>query len=110
TVKVTNDSHPRATPFSGSYFRASASASAFESWLAMMLEQVAAGEMQFHWQHPVAFVNWVTTDPLAHPSEGNPLEDLVSVDPTHVSPTASWRAGYFAAYHAYPYYPDFIRY
>ena len=109
-VKVTNDSHPSAPPFIGRYFRATQLASPFEKWLAIMMEQVAVEEMQYRWQHPVAFVNWITTDPLTHPSEGHAVEDLVSVDPTHVTPTLAWRAGYYAAYHVYPYYPDFLRY
>jgi hypothetical protein len=28
----------------------------------------------------------------------------------HVEPTEAWKAGYFAQYHAYSYYPDFLRY
>ncbi len=109
-VKVTNDSHPGAQPFSGLYFRATESASAFEKWLAIMLEQVALEEMRYGWQHPVAFVNWPTTDPLTHRSEPDPRQDLASVDPTHVTSTPAWQAGYYAAYHIYPYYPDFLRY
>jgi hypothetical protein len=108
-VTVTNASHPGSLLFTGTYFRATSAASPFESWLAMMLEQVAVEEMRYGWQHPVAFVNWLTTDPLAHPSEPNSQEDLVSVDATHVMPTAAWRAGYYAAYHVYPYFPDFMR-
>lgn len=109
-VKVTNDSHPGMAPFSGTYFQATTSASPFEKWLAMMLEQVAIEEMRYGWQHPMAFVNWPTTDPLPHPTEPNPQEDMVSVDPTHVTATPAWQAGYYAAYHVYPYYPDFLRY
>jgi hypothetical protein len=56
----------------------------------------------------MAFVNWVTTDPIAHPSEPNRTEDMVAVDPTNIEPTAAWQAGYFASYHVYPYYPDFL--
>jgi hypothetical protein len=58
---------------------------------------------------PLAFVNWPTTDPLPHPDEPLPQEDLVAVDANHVVPTAAWPGGTFASYHAYPYYPDFQR-
>lgn len=35
---------------------------------------------------------------------------MVSVDPTHIKPTSNWKAGYYASFHVYPYYPDFLRY
>src|SRR4029450_562067 len=35
--------------------------------------------------------------------------DLVSVDAMHLSATEAWPGGFFASYHAYPYYPDFMR-
>lgn len=31
------------------------------------------------------------------------------MDANHVLPTANWPGGTFASYHAYPYYPDFLR-
>jgi hypothetical protein len=37
-------------------------------------------------------------------------EDLVSLDANHITATDAWPAGSFASYHAYPYYPDFMRY
>ena len=58
---------------------------------------------------PIAFVNWPTTDPLEHPEEPLPEEDLVGVDAEHVLPTDAWPGGTFASFHAYPYYPDFQR-
>ncbi len=65
------------------------------------------------WTTPIAFADWPTADPLHHPNEPNPQEDLVGVvgvDTDHVLPTHSWPAGTFASFHAYPYYPDFLRY
>jgi len=109
-VKATDERHTGMQAFVGNYFRATVGASPFENWLAAMLEQVATEEMRYGWQPPAAFVNWPTTDPLRHASEPDPQEDLVSVDPAHVAPATTWRAGYFAAYHVYPYYPDFLRF
>ncbi|MDF2960542.1 MAG: hypothetical protein K0S39_2277 [Paenibacillus sp.] len=111
-VKTTNDAHSGKgmKPFAGTYFKAAADASPFESWLAQMLDTLAGEEMKLGWQHPVSFTNWVTTDPLQHPNEPSDNEDLVSIDPMHIAPTESWRAGYFASYHVYPYYPDLLRY
>ena len=42
---------------------------------------------------PLAFTNWPTTDPLRHPTEPLPREDLVGVDANDVQPTAAWPAG-----------------
>jgi hypothetical protein len=97
-------------PYRGAYFMSTDDASPTESWMAMMLDHVAAAEASYGATMPLAFVNWVTTDPLAHPEEPLPREDLVGVDPMHVSPTSAWPGGYFAGYHVYPYYPDFQRY
>jgi hypothetical protein len=98
------------TPFAGRYFVASETASPTESWLAEMLETVAAAEAERGVTIPLTFTNWVTTDPLIHPDEPLGREDLVGIDANHVRPTADWSGGYFASYHAYPYYPDFQRY
>lgn len=96
--------------YNGQYFRTKSKASPFEVWLVQKLERLAADENVLGWQHPISFVNWVTTDPLSHPDEPIAQEDLVSVDPMHVAATQAWQAGYFAAYHVYPYYPDSLRY
>ncbi|WP_139492851.1 hypothetical protein [Brevibacillus dissolubilis] len=109
-VQVTNERHPGAKPYHGQYFQAASDASPFESWLAEMLDTLGQAEMKYKWQHPVAFTNWVTTDPLTHPNEPLAEEDLVPVDPMHVTATDKWQAGYFASYHIYPYYPDFLRF
>jgi hypothetical protein len=78
--------------------------------MAMMLDHVATVEASYGVTMPLAFVNWVTTDPLAHPEEPLEREDMVGVDPMNVQPTEEWPGGYFAGYHVYPYYPDFQRY
>lgn len=109
-VQVTNESEAARKPYQGTYFRATEEASPFESWLTQLLDTLAAEEMKYGWQHPLSFTNWLTTDPLEHPNEPLAQEDLVSVDPMHIQPAATWTAGYFAAYHVYPYYPDFLSY
>ncbi|WP_172194712.1 hypothetical protein [Saccharibacillus qingshengii] len=108
-VQTTNEANKGMKPYVGQYFRAKAEASPFESWLARMLDTLAKEEMKYGWQHPVSFTNWVTTDPLDHPNEPLEQEDLVPVDPMNLEPTPAWTAGYFAAYHVYPYYPDSLR-
>ena len=109
-VNNTNQNNPDKNQFKGNYFDTSAQASPFEAWLARSLDVLATAETRQGWQHPLAFVNWVTTDPLSHPDEPFEKEDLVSVDPMHIVSGSNWEAGYFAAYHIYPYYPDSLRY
>ncbi|USG63406.1 hypothetical protein NDK47_14585 [Brevibacillus ruminantium] len=108
-VKKTNDIRSGEPRYEGEHFHAKAQATPFESWLAEMLDYTAELESRHGWQHPVTFTNWVTTDPLHHPGEPMIHEDMVSVDPLHIEPV-KWDAGYFAAYHVYPYYPDLFRY
>ena len=59
----------------------------------------------------MTFTNWLTADPLKHPDE--PLaqrgQRSASTRCTYARPKA-WPGGFFASYHAYPYYPDFLRY
>ncbi|MGY4691438.1 hypothetical protein [Salibacterium sp. K-3] len=106
-VENTNKQHSN-TDFDGRFFQTSSDASVFESWLAELMNYTAEKEKKAGWQHPVTFTNWITTDPLTHPSEPLPMEDAVSVDATNIK-KKSGEAGYFASFHAYPYYPDFLR-
>lgn len=96
--------------FSGVYFENVGEPSPTEVWLAEMLEHLASLEADRGVAMPLAFVNWPTTDPLSHPDEPAYTEDLVGIDANHIQPTAAWPGGYYASYHAYPYYPDFQRY
>jgi len=96
-------------PYSGRYVSATAAASPTESWLAEGLDVLAGLEAERGITVPLTFSNWPTTDPLAHPSEPLPKEDLVGIDANHLT-VSNWPGGYYASYHAYPYYPDFQRY
>lgn len=108
-VQQTNDKHSDDPAFSGTYFKTTEDTSPFESWLAELMNYTAKQEDKRGWQHPMTFTNWITTDPLEHPQEPQKEEDIVSVDATHIQ-EKNWDAGYFASFHAYPYYPDFLRY
>lgn len=97
-------------PYEGAYFSSVPGSTPTETWLAEMLDLTATHEAQRGVTVPLTFTNWPTTDPLDHPSEPLPSEDLVGIDANHVVTHASWPGGYYASYHAYPYYPDFQRY
>lgn len=93
----------------GRFFTSTPDASPTERWLAARLDVLAEALHATGRVAPLAFVNWPTTDPLKHPSEPIASEDLVDLDANRVRPTSAWTGGYFASYHAYPYYPDFQR-
>jgi hypothetical protein len=98
-----------APPVHGRFFGATAGATPTERWLAARMDELAGYQAARGLSQPIAFVNRPTTDPLRHPTEPLPEEDLLQVDANHVRATSAWPAGTFASYHAYPYYPDFQR-
>jgi hypothetical protein len=107
-------------------------ASPTDVWMTAQCDYLLSYEFDtYNALRPIAYTNWPTTDPITHPSEtsydqqmkfrglkydrpddGLPPheEDGPSLDASLVHPTAANVAGWFASYHVYPYYPDFILY
>ncbi|MFP7295642.1 hypothetical protein [Neobacillus niacini] len=109
-VAETNLKHKDIGEFEGKYFRTK-EASAFENWLAKLMEYAADYETtQYKWQHSTSFTNWVTTDLLEHPAEPSENEDMAVINPNHIFAAEHFQAGLFASYHIYPYYPDFLNF
>lgn len=110
-VQGTNEKHADIGQYNGVYFETKGAAP-FENWLAEQMDYVAQYEQKnYKWMRPMSFTNWVTTDLLNHPSEPNPEEDLVSVNPNVIyTKGLAKETGQFASYHVYPYYPDFLNY
>ena len=109
-VEGTNNAHPEITAFDGTYLYTD-NASPFEVFIAQMEDLAISYEtQQYHMQRPIAFCNWVTTDPLSHPNEPRDTEDKVSIDVEHIKGKDTFTPGFFASYHVYPYYPDFLNY
>lgn len=101
-----------------------------DAWLGRACEHIVAYETDtYRAQRPVAYTNWPTLDPLTHPTESTVAEevairqslgervppqplgfdnDATGLDANLVASTDALPAGYFASYHAYPYYPDFM--
>lgn len=109
-IRDSDDANRGVETYSGRYFSAAEGATSTESWYAARLDRLASELRLRNVDVPVSFTNWPTTDPLEHPAEPITEEDLVAIDANHVVPTAEWTAGYFASYHAYPYFPDFQKY
>ncbi len=118
------------TSYQGKYISVY-NANATEVWFAEMLDYLVGYETDtYNMQHPVALVNWLPLDPLSHPTEATNYEefeyrvrhgeklsrpsgpqednDAVSIDEAKFKATPALQAGFFASYHVYPYYPDFL--
>jgi len=129
-VTANNLLHPDIQRFEGVYLDVP-SGSATEIFLAQMINYTAEyQEGKYNWQHPAAFISWPTLDPIRHPTESTILEEVairraqgerlptpagpyddddgVSIDPMRLKPRQKLAAGYFAAYNALPFYPDFL--
>jgi hypothetical protein len=130
-VKDYDSLHPAPRAYAGRYLAAER-APAMDVWMAEQCDYLLGYEAD-RWNalRPIAYTNWPTLDPLFHPTEssaaeervwrrraGRPVDgdkleyenDAIGLDANLVRPTAANPAGWFASYHAYPYYPDFLLY
>lgn len=102
----TNDNNAERNKYEGKFLY-TIDASPFEAFLAEVGDKIIDYETtKYNMQRPVAFSNWVTTDPLEHPNEPYTNEDLVEVNVEHVKWYDDYKPGMFVSYHVYPYYPD----
>ncbi len=128
-VEAFNLAHPDMTDWRGRYLEISGG-TATDVWLTQVMEHMITYETEtYRIQRPIAYTSWPTLDPLHHVTEPTadeevairrrlgesvgraPLEydnDAVDLDPMLIRATTAFRGGVFAAYHAYPYYPDFM--
>lgn len=106
-VDTTNKLHETVTSFTGNQLSIT-DASASEVFVTQMLDETVTYEYQnYSVNRPVSISSWPTLDPLSHPTEIFTDEDKATYDITKIS-LQNLRAGIFACYHAYPYYPNFI--
>lgn len=128
-VEEYNRIRSRVTSFHGRFFNVAA-ARPMECWVASVCDFAAGYEIDnYRTIHPLTFANWPTLDPLEHWTESNRAEedrwrkhygipfhplvqpwedDAVTLDSTLIQATDSMPAGFFAAYHIYPNFPDFM--
>ncbi|MGM0531293.1 MAG: Ig-like domain-containing protein [Bacteroidota bacterium] len=105
-VLTTNENHPNNTAYDGEVFSLP-SGNPTEHWVTQRLDRLVQYERsEYNTERPVSFSSWPTLDPLEH-QETFPDEDTASIDLANLRFSDS-SAGYFASYHAYPYYPDFV--
>jgi len=129
SVSAYNERRQDLTSWTGRFLRLE-NGTAMDVWLAAKCEMMIAHEMNSYGaQRPIAYTNWPTLDPLTHPTEPTAAEEVglrealgepnptataeydndgITLDASLVHSTLAFPAGYFAAYHVYPYYPDFM--
>ncbi len=109
-IQNTNESHPENTTYEGTYLYTFGS-TPFEAFYCEAGDKVIAYMTEeYGIQCPVAFANWVTTDPLTHPEEPHEDEDLLTFNTESIKSRAAYKSNLFASYHVYPYYPDSMNY
>ena len=105
----TNNQHPDKKDYDGKYLYTQ-TASPFEAFLSRVGDALIKHEAEtYKFQVPLAFSNWITTDPLTHPNEPHFDEDKATVNTENVK-SRNFGPGMFASYHIYPYYPDSLNY
>ena len=130
SVVAYSAAHPTRTSFAGKYITLKGGI-ALDAWLAQQCDYLVTFEMEkYNAQRPIAYTNWPTLDPLFHPTETTKSQEIellrargekivempreydndsVGLDAVKMRASAAYPAGVFASYHAYPYYPDFLR-
>jgi tetratricopeptide (TPR) repeat protein len=129
SVDAYNQKYPNQKSFQGRYVQTEGRYP-IEAWLASICETAIEHSTEYYGvQYPVGFTSWPTLDPIEHPTEATVEEemvfrdakgeqlyeeikeydnDLVQLDTMRLHETDAFKAGLFAVYHAYPYYPEFM--
>ncbi len=108
-VSVTNELHPELTTYRGEYLYTDEKVEPFEVFWAQTGDYIISYEMEkYRMQRPVSYSNWPTADLMEHPSETMDEEYRIDLNMNHLHATEAFPCGLFAAYHVYPYYPNFM--
>ena len=112
TVAYTNDIEQDKKSYNGKYMYTKENATPFEAMLARVGDKMLEYESnRYKEQRLIAFSNWPTTDPLSYLEiVENYFLKVANVDVENIGITDEVKSGYFASYHVYPYYPDYLSY
>ena len=109
-VQNTNETNPDKSVYEGEYLYTFGS-TPYEAFYCEAGDKLIAYMTEkYGFQCPVAFANWVTTDPLSHPEEPYEDEDLLTLNTESIRSRSEYQCNLFASYHVYPYYPDTMNY
>ena len=110
-VTYTNQTQYDNASYQGQYMVTTAEATPFEAALARLGDEIIAYETQrYKQQRLVAFSNWPTTDPFRYSLVTTTYRyKTAAVNVEHIQPTENFLSGYFASYHVYPYFPDYLQ-
>ena len=113
TVAYTNEKYrddPAYNSYSGTYLYTSENATPFEAMLARVGDEIIQYETErYHQQRLVAFSNWPTTDPFSYSAATTYFRSkFTAINVENIKTTENFISGYFASYHVYPYYPDYL--
>lgn len=107
-VNTTNINNPDITSYKGKYISAN-NIQPFEVFWSMTADYAITYEMDnYKMQRPLSFSNWLTADTMKHPSETMTKEDSIALDVQRLTKEDTFKCGFFASYHVYPYYPNFM--
>ena len=116
-VEYTCRLNPGPHSYTGTYLQCGPEANAFELFLAQWGDHLLGYEEgRYGSQRLLTWGNWPETDPLINelnlteerPGAQERIESTVDIE--HIRATENTRAGLFASYNVYPYFPAFLQY
>lgn len=111
-VSNTNKVNKHKSKYAGKYLHTAKGASPYEAFMCNLGDKTLSYEMErYDMQRPVSWSNWPTADTLTHKNEPyQESEDSITINVENIKASDEFKAGIFASYHIYPYYPDFMMY
>lgn len=111
-VSNTNKVNKHKSKYAGKYLHTAKGASPYEAFMCNLGDKTLSYEMELYdMQRPVSWSNWPTADTLTHKNEPyQESEDSITINVENIKASDEFKAGIFASYHIYPYYPDFMMY
>lgn len=112
TIAYTNHNGSYETSYEGRYFRTALNATAFETMLANIMDDMVSYESKkYKTQRLISFINDPQTDPFAYEEfYARQLSKYNRLDAENILQTDELKSGYFASYRLYEFCPGFSEY
>lgn len=110
-VNNTNNNKDK-SDYAGKYISTVKGASPYEAFMCNLGDETLTYEMdKYNMQRPISWSNWPTADVLTHKNEPyKENDDSITINVENIKASSEYKAGVFASYHIYPYYPEFMMY